>query len=544
MFLVSLLLAPGVPTGVTAAGDDRVVVLPPLEVAAELQTNPWRYLAVPGIEVLSSCSESTTRAFIQAEYRVERLFAALVPEEFQVQLAVPKVVILSEQKRTLSASQNLVAGFGGDSMNASASEPKVQFMPNLRLNDPDAVVVFAMIDEERFRPDQLGLTAEYVRFILDRRTPPLPAWLVNGLSVLATRMTFSRDTITFTEAEWISPAETEAVRRATRQPPTLLTLCSLFEQPRPTEAAAAQLWRSQAALFIRWAFDGTDARRAAFWKFVGRVNAAPAGEDVFVECFGRTYDEVFERLLAYLPSAVTSAVYFQPDNIPALPPYRLQLATDAEIARLKGDWERLEIAYVRAYFPQYAARYEEQATRTLARYATAQPRDPRLLAVLGLHACDLGRDDEARPYLEAAVEAQVVRPRVYFELARIRYTTALTQPAGSTGQLSSEQINGILHPLREAHRQSPPLPQTYALIANVWNHTGIRLGPAHFALLDEALGRFPTQPNLLYQVAALKLLHGANAEAAILIQRGLALSSHPTARAGFEKLQMLLKSAR
>jgi hypothetical protein len=490
---------------------DPVIMLPPLEVTAALQTTPWRYAEVPGIEILSSCSESTTRAFIQAEHRIEQLFATLVPAEFQVKLAVPKIVVLSEQKRTLSASQDLVVGLGEKegAGKRPARNATVRFMPNLRLNDFDSVAVFAMIDESAFNPDTLGLTSDHVRFVLDHRTPPLPGWLIDGLTVLATKMTFARDALSFANADWMSPGETEPLRTDDTFPRTLLAMADLLERPRPTEPGpndAVRRWRAQAALFVRWAFDGDKERRASLWKYVRRVTATPATEAIFQECFGFGYADARDMLSDYLPLALRNPLRHRPESIPDLESYRLRLATDAEVGRLKGDWERLEVAYVRTRFPQYVSRYEEQATRTLTKAHAIDSRDPRLLAVMGLHASDAGDNEKARPLLEAAVYAKVVRPRAYFELARLRFIQAVAKPAGQNGFLNSAQANAVLEPLRSAYTQQPPLAQTYALTAEVWSRSGMRLAQAHFDLLDEGLRTFPGQLNLLYQVAALKMM--------------------------------------
>jgi hypothetical protein len=531
------------------AADDSVILLPPLEVSAALQTNPWRYAALPGLEVLSSCSESTTRAFIAAEYRLEQLFAALVPAEFQVRLSVPKIVVLSEQKRTLSASQDLVAGFGAAEGKAGklpadeagrARAAAVRFMPNLRLADPDLVVVFAVIDEEKFDSEQLGLTSDYVRFALDHRTPPLPAWLVDGFTQLSATLGFSRDTLSFAADDDDTSPEGKVTRIEPNLPNPLLPLAELFERPRPADPAAAvanTAWRAQAALFIRWAFDGDDARQDALWNFVARAGREPVTEAVFEECFHAGYEDVGKRLTAYVQSRLRNPVYYRPDEIAPLPKYVLRLATEAEIGRIKGDWERLEIAYVKSHFPQYTVRYEEQATRTLKKGLNAAPQDPQLLAVMGLQASDAGKNDPAREMLEAAVRGGVARPRVHFELARLRYVAALAQPAGPEGRLDATQVNGVLEALRAAHALQPPLPQTYVLAAEAWARGGVRLLPQHWSLLEEGLRLFPRNAGLIYQLAALKALHGSAAEAKELIERGLQLNPPPAGRAEFEKLR-------
>jgi len=58
-----------------------------------------------------------------------------------------------------------------------------------------------------------------------------------------------------------------------------------------------------------------------------------------------------------------------------------------------------------------------------------------LLAVMGLCECDAGNDSGARELLASAVQAQVIRPRAYYELTRIRYAEAMANAAGSSGRL-------------------------------------------------------------------------------------------------------------
>jgi hypothetical protein len=559
-FLVTALLL-GVPASALfpcafGAAEEPVIMLPPLEVSAELQTMPWRYAALPGLEVLSACSEATTRSFIQAEHRLEQLFAGLVPVEFQVQLAVPKIVVLSEQKRTLSASQNLVAGFGAADAKSgkrdagdgrTARDATVRFMPNLRLADPDMVAIFAVIDESRFEPERLGLTSDYVRFALEHRTPPLPAWLVDGLTQLSASMSFTRDAVVFAADDESTAPETAWSRLEPALPGPLLPLAELFEHSRPAEPAAAEAnrpWRAQAALFVRWAFDGGGERQAAFWRFVQRASDGPITEAIFQEHFGVNYADGLSRLGEYVKQGLHDPVRVRPDRVMGVPKYALRLATEAEIGRIKGDWERLEIAHVKTHYPQYLGRYEEQATRTLTKAYASDPRDPRLLAVLGLHAADGGHNEPAREMLSAAVQGGVVRPRVYFELARLRYIEALAKPGGTDGRLAPAQVNTVLEALRGAHGQQPPLAQTYVLAAEAWARGGIRLSAEHWALLEEGMKLFPGHAGLIYHLAALKLIHGAPDEASVLIERGLQLSTSPAGRSDFEKLRATLAAAK
>ena len=526
----------------TAPVAEGIVELPPLEVSAGLvKVRPWQYTMHGGIEILSRCTDAVTSELAQSVYRAEQLFAYLVPEEFQVKLAVPKILVLADQKSTPSSSRDLVQGF--------SRIDNVRFLPNLRLNDLDAVVIYAIVDEDHFDGMRLGLTPGHIRFVLERRTPPLPAWLIEGITGLTPDLSFDRGGLGLGPADWLAGPEEENLKKDADFPRTLLPMGELLERPRAPEPAdqsdRARRWRAQSALFVRWALDGADPlRRTVFWRFVKQACAMPVTEAMFQDCFALSYADVRDRLSDYLPGALKNPVRVQPEKLAKLPDPQLRLATSAEIGRIKGDWERLEITYVKNLHPQYVARYEEQANLTLTKAYASDPSDAGLKAVIALRACDAGDDARARPFLEAAMQAKVVRPRVYYELARIRYAEALKQPAGRDGLLSAEQANTVLQPLAATSGQLPPLAQTYALAAEVWSHSDARLSPSHLALLDDGLRLFPMQLTLLYQVALVKMRQGLEPDALALVERGQQLAATATAKARFEKLRAFIAGRR
>src|SRR5207237_10763011 len=133
---------------------------------------------------------------------------------------------------------------------------------------------------------------------------------------------------------------------------------------------------------------------------------------------------------------------------PGLPDFTLRPAGDVEVARIKGDWERLEIGYVKAQFPVLEPKYVEQARRTLRRGHDGGSRDPRLLAVMGLCEVDAGNDIAAREFLEdAAARGQSLRPRAWFELARLRFAALEARRDGAGAGLTPAQASGVLTPL-------------------------------------------------------------------------------------------------
>src|SRR6185436_1525062 len=139
----------------------------------------------------------------------------------------------------------------------------------------------------------------------------------------------------------------------------LLPLADFFAGELPSADSAAgeglSLWQAQAALFIRWGLAGRGApRRTALWKFAERAAVEPVTEALFQECFGLDFATARQQLTAYLPEAMREKLALRPAQRPRLPDYPLRAATEAEIARIKGDWERLEIAFVKTQFPPLA----------------------------------------------------------------------------------------------------------------------------------------------------------------------------------------------
>ncbi len=529
----------------------EVVELPPFEVFAPGKPPPpWQYVALANIEVLSRCSSSLTREFIEAHGRLTQLLQLLLPADLQVKFAAPQIIILTDQTTTPSSSKETVEGFTpaakAPADGRATRERVVRFMPNLRLNDTDAVAVYAILDSQGFNGERLMLTANHVRDVLERRTPPLPIWYLVGLLTLYQDIHYLHDALEFEPFGWVTPAETERLRIDPEYPRTLLPLRELFagvgRRDTPDAGEAARLWRMQSALLVRWAMDGDDpARRAGFWNFVRRTATEGASEAALQACLGLSYADLRDRLSDYLPGTLRNRLRLRAAKLVPLPPFTLQLATPNEIGRIKGDWERMEITYVKARHPQYADKYAVQAHRTLTEAYEKGARDPRLLGVIGLYEVEVGNGAAARSYLEDAARAKVVRPRVYLELARLRYAEAMAIPAAGEQRLSATQANRVLEPLSMAWTQLPPLVDTFFLAAEVWARSASSLGKTHFDLLDEGRRLFPNHSALTYYAALLKATHGDEAGAAAEIAAGLQAAPTAASRVKFEQLRDALQ---
>ncbi len=545
-----------------AADEPGVVALPPFMVEEAAKGPPWRYAESPDFEILSRCNDATTRSMTEAYHRLHRLLDLVLPEQFRVRHAVKKTMIYYDEELRPAASQEIIAQLlrgkneappppdispGGGLRGLRSYPPesrRITFLPNMRLWDKDMMAVFAIVRNGDLDADRMFLTPDYVGYLLRNRTPTLPAWFIAGFLSLYPQMKFERETITIPAAEWISPGETYLLKADPKTARPLLPWAAFLRGDNSannqTKGENLRVWASQAELFIRWGLEGKGSpRREGFWKFIERSSVDVPSEKLAEECLGLDFAALREQVTAFLPTAVRKEMTLRPESAIKLPPLALRLATDGEIARIKGDWERLEINYVRQRYPDLATKYIEQARRTLLRAYDRNDRDPRLLAVLGLCEVDAGNDAGARDYLEAAARLEIVRPRVWLELARLRLAEYLAAP-GAQGKLSAGQAVDVLTPLFIARGQKPPLPEVYEMIADVWSQCVVTPTRGHLAVLAEGVNQFPRRVSLVQRASVLFLEHGHVIEASSFIELGLRIAPDENERARFSELQARL----
>lgn len=549
-----------------AAEEKPVVALPPFIVEEATKGPPWRYGETPGYEVLSRCGDAVTRRVIESHHILHQLLAHLLPESLQVKLSVPRALILYDEELQPAASQEVIAKLlrtepagaddaapplpGGRGMRLGPSAPaarRYQFLPNLRLWDRDGMAIFMIVRRGDFDTDRLSLTPDYVAFLVKSRLPALPPWFGHGFLGVYRDIQYGGDRLTLEPLQWISPLHTAALKKDPKLAPPVRPLAEFFRTELPPADAHGtytpiEAWRAQAMLFVRWGLDPAGgARRIAFLKFAERSAVEGNGEALFRECLGLGFAEAEAQLTAFLPTAVRRTVQFRPERLEQPPPIILRDASDGQIARLKGDWERLEIPYVRTLSPDLVPKYLEQARRTLKRAYDRGDRDPRLLAVLGLCEVDAGNEAGAREYLEAAAAIGPIRPRANYELARLRFAEFRAAPAAEGGRLSVAQAAEVLRPLFAARAAPPPQPEVYELIGEVW--AGVASTPTrnHLAVLDEGVRFFPRRTGLVLRAAELLLTHGHREDAAAMLEVAARVASDASERERVARLQRQLQ---
>ena len=569
----------------TAVELEKAVELPPMIISETSKAPPWLYVAIGDSEYLSRCSNATTRAFVTAQLEIQQMLRVFVPPDLLAPAVIPTVSILAPleanrgtedavsremmrqakqaaperkqeprggrqgagQVRGQAPGRGQAAGQGRGQAQGRGQGPErpeaagLRFLPNLRLDDRDMMAVFSYINERDFRRENLIAAPEYVRSRLIRRTPTLPEWLIEGISRLYVQANFRVAPITMQPTSWLSPEDTEGLQRDPESRRVMIPVSELFatdalssaENQNPTRVSA---WQAQAALFVRWALDPANSPAAeSLWRFARRVSQEPASDSVFRECFGFGYADLQDRLSDYLPTAVRQPARIVPGKLPPLPRFEVKPATPAQIARLRGEWERLEIPFVRTRHAEFLAKYIEQARTTLRRAVGRGERDPRLFAALGLCELDAGDAAAARPYLEQAAAAKVARPRVYYEIARLRWVDLNRDKPENTGYTVAE-LEPVLEPLRVAAAQSPALPEVYLLMAEAWLRCGERVRASDLPALVAATPLFRRIPAVSYRVALLQIREGQRTEAARLLALGAEFAVEPSVRAQYQQV--------
>ena len=551
-----------------SAARDKVVELPPMIISETSTANPWLYVEVGGTEYLSRCSPSTTRAFVTAQLEIRQMLRVFIPPDLLATNAAPSVSLLvpletgraiddavtrdmlraakqSARERSAEPARKGEPGRKGKARDESAAP--LRFLPNMRLDDRDMIAVFTFINERDFQRESLIAAPEFVYVRLVRRTPTLPAWLIEGVSRLYPQSNFRGDPITMRPVRWLSAEDTAGLVRDGESRRVLLAASDLFavdalvgtENQHPTRVAA---WQQQAALFVRWALDPAQAPAAeSLWKFARRISVEPATEAIFAECFGFGYADLQERLSDYLPTAVKQPARIVPGRLPALPKFEVKPATPVQVARLRGEWERLEIPFVRRQHPEFLPKYIEQAQTTLRRAVGRGERDPRLLAAAGLCELDAGDASAARPYLEQAAAQRVVRPRVHYEVARLRWADLLRSVPENAGFTVAE-LQPVLEPLRVAATQAPPLPEVFMLMADAWLRCRERVPASDLPALVEATRQFWRIPGVALRVALVQTREGRRTEALQLLRTSIAFTADPTTRRQLEELHAALSA--
>ena len=372
--------------------------------------------------------------------------------------------------------------------------------------------------------------------LLGTRAPRFPAWFIAGVegprglySHRALRSSLQGDSLVLPNAVWTTTSETMAIQDEARKrrkdggPPrvrTLLPLGILFGADVGPDQR--DLWNAEASLFVRWGLFRS-GNRQGFLDFVRRTAREPVTEALFRECLGQGYPEVQRQLGEYLPEAASDALTV-PIEVPAAEPLYIRDATSTEVARIVGDWGRLEGKAAGSLQFEYQRECLDQAGRLFERIVARKEKDPLFLAAFGLYALQVSDNARAREALDAAAAAGVVRPLAYVELARLRLQNALPAFPAGIGDLKEPEFTELVGLLTTARMQMPSLLSGYAVLARVLEHAPSNPTLEQLLPLGDGARLFPRETALACKAAALYRKSGYEREAVSIVERARAFA--------------------
>ncbi len=523
-----------------AAGDEPVTLEPVFVEAAS--SNPWQYFTVPGFEVISHCPDDFNETYARALLRATAARTALLPGDFWGEMPTPMKIVLydrePEAEADFSNARPIDLGWTAGDPSFLGSGSVRQAYPTL-VGDGDTYINCG---------NYHGLIADGQQLYLDpdselriaSRVPQFPGWFKAGLEgrfgLVTDREIESglggRGTVVLHNAVWISRSETAALQKDPRHPRQLLPLASIFGGYAPEGRDLA--WQAEAALLVRWGLyareaDGSD-HRTAFLDFVRQSAREPVTEAMFRGHLGMGFAEAQARLDAYLPAAVAAPIRVPLGAVDAKP-VEMRDASPTDVARIIGDWGRLEGRSIGLQGLGYQQECLEQSERLFERIQARGEGDPMFLAAFGLYALQAGDTVRAREALATATGAGIVRPRAYLELARLRLDDALPSVEQGIGDLGEQDYAEVMRLLTLARLQLPSLIGCYQTLAKAMEHAPRTPSPLDMAVLDGGLRLFPRNASLAYTVATLYKRFGEPEKAQAVIDRAMAFAETDDARA-------------
>jgi hypothetical protein len=559
-----------------ATRSEPVVELPKFVVTDNRELPPpeqWRHAEIPGFEILTNTSDKTAQRLIRDFDLFKQALDLVWPmptrgnatallilcgKGAKFDAFVPKTGNSVETARASLFLRNreqsaIVIDMQATSLNIAGSDTADD-----AATGTDSTQISVDHDKQLYR--------EYVRYLLSRSEPRVPAWLEEGIAQIIMRMQVSKREIRIGELEDPNTVSTQAGMvaaanaalggddgtglqlpgapaedrdfNAALKRRALVPLDKFFAMPHDAPEALNPLgnnvWAKQAYAFVHMCLYGEHKRyQKAFGTFVVRSSKEPVTEALFKECFGKTYKEMLVTLRGYIDFAVYDIQGFTAKGKEPLlvdpPKLELRDATQAEVGRIKG--ETMVLA-------GYPAKAKAEFT---APYIRGE-RDSRLLASLGLYDKATGEDARGRKFLEAAVADKVVQPRAYLELARYRYADAIAKP-GAGEQFSPEQVASISSLLLTARQQPPSLPEVYELLTDTWSHSAKLPSREDVMFLVEGVRFFPGHLRMLYQATVICAEAGVLDVAHPFADYGLRVAPDAKTRGMFEKLKAALPPA-
>lgn len=557
----------------------QVVELPKFVVQDSRELPPpesWKYATMPGFEVLTNASDKATQRLVKDFDEFRQALSIVWPIEQQISQTTS--LILSGKGAKFDAFTPKGPG-APDTATASLflkEGNKTAILIDLQattlnvLNIDSANDAATGTDSGLLQVDHdKALYREYVRYLLSKSNPRMPAWFEEGISQIIMRMQIQSRR--YIELGRVEPANTISAAAAMTQQinamaaaddpdapqlpgapaedkdfPAALMRRRLVEMdkmfavahgsPEATNALGNNIWAKQSYAFVHMCLYGERNKyQKPFAEFLRRIAREPVTEAMFKECFKMTYKQMLMQIRSYAESTYSEIKIYQSkkggeDLIIQPKPLVLREATQSEIGRIKG--EALVLAGHRA----------KAKTELIAPYVRGE-RDPELLAALGLYEKKDGKDADARKFLEAAWTGKTTRPDALLELSRFRYADALAKPEGQDKMFSPTQVRAVVDPLLVARRQPPHNYAIYDLMADTWARSATKPKREEAIPIIEGALLFPTRLKLVFQSAFFAADIGDLKSAHALVDHGIRLAPDTNVKKRFEDAKKQLPPA-
>jgi len=512
----------------------------------------WKYASVPGYEVLSLCDESITyHAFkhLGDALDIDRQF---VPQKYLGSAAVPQTFIMFNNVSS-RAMQALIPSMLTEEQSPEFAHVDSVTMALGGLDTADYDTHCVVQNRSGFNWPWAGAglgrgpVPTGLLFEMSRVRPALPLWYKMGFigPCGLLRTVFYKTGLLLAPVAWPCDKDVKEWTRAwenVHQLPPLPPLANLFKTLNPSERDGPtrwpdEVWMAEAALFLRWGIYGAPGsdvdrqqERKGFEEFVERSRYQVVTEDMFRSCFGFSIEKAQKDMELYFITSLGGTIQIPYNRLrnwiqdPAKTRFaglEVRDATDGEIARMIGDWERMQAFSVRHTNPALSDLYSKQAGITLHKRYEQGDRDPRLFAILGLYAKDTNSRKEAREFLENAAAAEVVRPEAYVSLAQLRFDDWASSERNPNTGLSPDELAEILKPLFHVRDRWGLESEGYRLIASAWLRSASKPSLGNLNALKEGLDLYPFDTSLRLEVAKCFERWSFSAEAKTIVENGI-----------------------
>ncbi len=595
-------------TGPTAASAplDKLVMLPPMVVSTtRITKNPWRYVSIPGFEVLSRASEAATSWDLDGLRHGLWIQRAVIPKEWLPELPVPCTDILDDTDlMSLRAdqphSQQVAFKAPPDALAWGQLSGKTRVSSEPISSDHDTFALNSNLHGLATR----GVT--YASINLDRlllAAPPLPPWVIAGLlgrnglfrdgfaitvpsggergfSPIAGSLESANE---YAEAAsdysspagklevasgpgtlWISVAETQLLLRQLKHDKNtkipMLPLGELFAEAPPSEANRS-LWESEAGLLVRWGLMGPGRSDPALFRsfltVVRRARQEPVTEAVFTECFGFGYATMEVKLESFLktvlaqPTSIKNLAMPVTFGLPTMKP-----ATADQTGRIIGDWIRMQGETLRPRDPSTARVFLDSAGQMLWRayrddnaLPSQSPSDAISANLIQdprlLAVYGLYEHDAGND----AKAREFLEVAVKADVVRPRAYQVLAELRYAEAVAKPQGTRGMFSASQavsivEPLKKALRFPASlpcYELMVDTWGRCEARAGSEDIATIAAGAALFPRSILLAYKAALVSARSGNRLQAEQLVQQGLMFATGAADRSRLEQLRSVLE---